>query len=97
MSKAETIALHRMLYRCEKLSHDFSILPPCRQWEIPEKELEDILIFAQDLYELVKDENNADGYFSFRFINWFCKTFRFACNPESVRKALIKSAKEKYI
>ena len=96
MSRAEGVALHRLLYRCEKFVDDFAILSPCMQWEIPGEELEDILIFAQDLYAMMNGENENDGYFSFRFITWFCKTFRFACDTEVVRNALIKSAKEKY-
>ena len=96
MSNAESIVLHRVLYRCEKLLDDFSILSPCQQWEISKEEPEDILIFAQDLYEVMNSNNRTDGYFSFRFVNWFCKTFHFTCNIEVVRKALIKSIMGKY-
>lgn len=96
MSNAESIVLRRVLNRSEKLLDDCSVLSHSRQWKISEEELEDILVLAQDIYELVSGENETSGYLTFRFIKWFCKVFRFRFTLAEIHKMLSKSAKEKY-
>lgn len=96
MSNAESIVLRRVLNRSEKLLDDCSVLTHCQQWKISEEDLEDILVLAQDIYELVSSGNETSGYLSFRFIKWFCKVFRFRFTVAEIRKILSKSAKEKY-